>query len=176
LIERLFSLIIAENPSAPSGARFSDCIQFIDKDDTGSLLLSLFKQISDAGSANADEHLDKFRTGDGEERDAGFAADRFGQQSLAGSGRPHQKHSFRNSPAKLLVLPWLLEEIDHFHQFGLGLIDPCHVFKADVNFGRLVVDLGAALAESERTWCLTEPAIGVSRDEHKKQNRYHPRE
>ena len=79
LIERLFSLIIAENPSAPAGARFSDRIQFIDKDDTGSLLLGLFKQISNSGSANADEHLDKFRTGDGKERDAGFAADRFGQ-------------------------------------------------------------------------------------------------
>src|SRR5438094_5000185 len=39
LIERLFSLLIAENPSAPAGARLSDRIQFIDKDDTGSLLL-----------------------------------------------------------------------------------------------------------------------------------------
>src|SRR5216117_660587 len=50
LIERLFSLIIAENPSAPAGARFSDRIQFIDKDDTGSLLLGLFKQISNSGA------------------------------------------------------------------------------------------------------------------------------
>src|SRR5438132_2270311 len=174
LIERLFSFVIAENPSAPACTRFSDCIQFIDKDDARSLLLGLFKQISDAGSANADEHLDEFRAGDGEERNASFAADSFCKQSLARTGWPYKKHSFRNSSAKLLVLPRLLEEVDHFHQFGLGFVDPCHVFKADVNFGRPVVDLGAALAERERTWCLTEPAIGVSRDEQKKRDRYDP--
>ena len=172
----MFSLIIDEKPSAPTCARLPNCVQFIDKDDARSLLLGLLKQIADTCRADADEHLDKFRSGDGKERNAGFAADGFGEQRLARSRRPHEKHSFWNSSAELLVLPRLLQEIDHFHQFGPGLINTSHVFKADLDVARLILNLGAALAERERSGSLTQLATAVTGDEHENQDRQHPGE
>jgi hypothetical protein len=74
------------------------------------------------------------------------------------------------SSAELLVLPRLLEEIDHFHQFGPGLINTSHVFKADFDFARLILNLGAALAERERGG-LTQPATAITGDEHENEDR-----
>src|SRR5439155_12634947 len=174
LIERLFSLIISEHSSATAGARFPDRIQFIDKDDAGSLLLGLLKQIPHAGSADADEHLDEFRSGNRKEWNAGFAADGFGEQSLAGAGRTHKKDSLWNSPTELLVFCRLLEEIHHLHQFGFGLVNSGNILETDVDRARLVMDLRPAFAESQPARFLREFATTITGNDCEEQNRYHP--
>ena len=62
-------------------------IDFIDKDNTGSMVLCLVEQVADTGSAHADKHLDEFTAADGEERHAGFAGNGFRQQRFTGAGR-----------------------------------------------------------------------------------------
>ena len=64
--------------------------------------------------------------------------------------------------------------LDHFHEFGFCLLNSGDVFKAHFDFARLVVDLRAALAESERARRLTNPTPGVTGDKHKEQDRHHP--
>ena len=49
--------------AAKSGTAMStNCIQLIDKNDAGGILLSLLKKIANSGSADTYKHLDKIRT------------------------------------------------------------------------------------------------------------------
>ena len=99
LVEGLFPLIVAAELSV---TLFADGVDLIDKDDAGSLFLGLIEQITDLGSAHADEHLHKFRTGHGEEGHIGFTGYGLGKHGLTGSGRAYQQdalgHARRRSP------------------------------------------------------------------------------
>ena len=78
-------------PAAESGAAMtSHRIDFIDKNDGGSNLFRLFKQISYSTSADADKHLHKVAAADREERNASFTRNSFGKQRLACAGRSDQ--------------------------------------------------------------------------------------
>ena len=71
LVEGLLALVIA---AAQAGAALAaDGVDFIDEDDAGRVLLALLEKIADAASADADEHFYEVRTGNGEERNVGFA-------------------------------------------------------------------------------------------------------
>ena len=73
LVEGLLALVVA---AAQTGAALAtDGIDFIHKDDAGRVALGLVEQVAHAAGADADEHLDKLRAGDGEEGHAGFAGD-----------------------------------------------------------------------------------------------------
>ena len=63
-------------------------IDFVDEDDAGGILLTLFEQIAYAACAYADEHFYEVGTGNREEGNIRFSSNRTGQQSLAGPGRP----------------------------------------------------------------------------------------
>ena len=120
LIEGLLALVVS---AAQSGAAMaSDGVDFIDEDDAGRVLLALLEQVADAAGADADEHLDEVRAGDGEERNVGFAGDGAGQQGFAGSGRPDQEHALGDASAELLELLRLAQELDDLVQLFLGLI------------------------------------------------------
>jgi len=109
----------------------SDRVNFINKDDAGSVLLALFKQVTDAACTHADEHLNEVRTGDGEERNVGFAGNRSRQQSLARSRRSNQQHAFGDAYAQLLELLRLAQKFDNLFQLFLGFIDARHVLERD---------------------------------------------
>ena len=77
LIQGLFPFVVT---AAKSGTAMSpDGVDFVDKNDTRSMLLRLFEHIPDPRSTDADEHFDEVRTGDGEKRDLRFAGDGFGE-------------------------------------------------------------------------------------------------
>src|SRR5208282_4815993 len=96
LIEGLLAFIVS---AAESGATMaSDGVDFIDEDDAGSVLFALLKEVADAACADADEHLDKVRAGDGEERHVGFAGNGAGEQRFAGSGRSDEEHALGDAP------------------------------------------------------------------------------
>ncbi len=67
------------------------------------------------------------------ERHLGLAGDGPGQQGLAGAGRAHHEHAFRNLAAKFLELAGIFQEIDDFDDFLLGLLDACDIRKGDVD-------------------------------------------
>src|SRR5690606_11330023 len=57
LVERLFTLVMS---AAKTGAALtSNCIDFIDKDDTWCILLRVLEQITNTRSPDTDEHLNK---------------------------------------------------------------------------------------------------------------------
>ena len=73
--------------------------------------------------ADADEHLDEVRAGDGEERHVGLAGDGAREQRLAGAGRPDQQRAARDAPAELLEFLRVAQELDDLLEILLGLVD-----------------------------------------------------
>ena len=65
----------------------------------------------------------KVRTGDGEERDVGFAGNCAGEQGLAGSGRSDEQNALGDATAKALELLGLAEKLNNFLELFLGFID-----------------------------------------------------
>ena len=137
-------------------------------------MFGLLKQIPHAGGTNAHKHFDEFGAGNREEWNSGFPADRFGEKGLAGAGRADEKDSLRNPSPELLVFCRLLEEIHHFHQFGFGLVNAGNILETYVDRGRLIMDLGPAFAESQRTRSLREPATAETGNQYEEQNRATP--
>src|SRR5690606_40363159 len=85
LVQSLLTLIVsATQASAPMT---SHCVDFVDKNDTGRLLLGLLKHIPHTGSTHPDKHLHKVRTRNGEEGNLGLASDSFSEQGFTGTGR-----------------------------------------------------------------------------------------
>ena len=130
----------------------ADCVDFVDEDDAGSVLLALLEEIADAACADADEHFDEVRTGDGEERNVGFAGDCAGEQRFAGSRRSDEQDALGNAAAELLELLRLAQELDDFLQLFLGFVDAGHILEGDL----LLLhgeQAGAALAEATAPCC-----------------------
>ena len=159
LVERLLALVVA---AAEAGAAMTaDCVDFVDEDDAGRILLRLLEHVAYAAGADADEHLDEVRAGDGEERHIGLAGDGAGKQRLAGAGRADQQQAARDAPAESLEFAGIAQEFDDLLQVELGLVDAGHVLKGDAAM-RLGQKLGAALAEAER---LAAGALHLARQE-----------
>src|SRR5947207_4543120 len=97
-------------------------VNFIDEDDAGRIFLALLKEIAHAARTYAYKHLDKIRAGNRKEGNISFARDRSRQQRLARSWRSDQQHALRNSPAQLLELLRILQELDNLLQLFLGLV------------------------------------------------------
>src|SRR4029078_12442809 len=74
LVERLLTLVVA--PAEAGAAMAADRVDFVDEDDAGRVLLVLLEHVAHARGADADEHLDKVRARNREERHVGFARDR----------------------------------------------------------------------------------------------------
>src|SRR5262249_18265822 len=130
LVERLLALIVS---AAEAGAAMAtDRVDFVDEDDAGRVLFTLLEQIADAARADADEHFDEVRTGDREERHAGFAGDRAGKQGLAGSWRSDQQDALGNASAELLKLLGLAQEFDDLLQLFFRLFNARYVFERDL--------------------------------------------
>mmetsp|Transcript_53268 Transcript_53268/g.124851 ORF Transcript_53268/g.124851 Transcript_53268/m.124851 type:complete len:956 (-) Transcript_53268:390-3257(-) len=147
LVQCLLALVIA---AAQAGATVAaDGVNFVDEDDAGRALLGLLEHVAHAGRANADEHLDEVGTRDREERHLGLAGDGLGQQRLAGTRGADHQHAARDAAAQLLELLRVLQEVDQFLHFLLGLVAAGHVGKGDGVVG-LIQHPGLALAEAER--------------------------
>ena len=86
LVERLL-LFVRAAADRRDAAGAAERVELVDEDDAGRRLAGLLEQIADPCGADADEHLDEFRSADREEGDARFARDGAGDQRLAGSGR-----------------------------------------------------------------------------------------
>src|ERR1700722_20245085 len=136
----------------------TDCVDFVDEDDAGSILLSLLEKVAYAAGADADEHLDKVRTRDGEERYVGLAGYGARQEGFTGTRRSDQQHSLGNTTTQLLELLCFAQKLDDFLQLFLGLIHTGHIFEGDL----LLLhgeQAGTALAEGQ---CLVASALHLA--------------
>ena len=148
LVQRLLAFVVA---AAQAGAAMAaDSVDLIDEDNAGRILLALFEHVADPARADADEHLDEVRAGNGEERHVGFAGDRTGQQRLAGSGRADQQHALRDLAAEALELLRIAQKLDNLLDFLFRLFDPGDVLESDAA-GAFGQQAGARLAEAHGT-------------------------
>ena len=95
----MISLLFALSAGRTHAAAFSQGIQFVNKDNAGSFMLSLLKQISHPRCPHTDKEFYKRRTADTKKRHFGFTRHGFGQQGFTGSGRTDQERAFRNFAA-----------------------------------------------------------------------------
>ncbi len=147
LVERLFALVVA---ASETGATMTpDRVDFVDEDDARRILLRLLEHVAHAARADADEHFDKVRARDGEERHIGFARHGTGGQGLAGAWGADQQHAARDAAAKFLELLRVAQELDDLLQILLGFVHAGDVFERDAPL-RLGQKLGLRLAESHR--------------------------
>ena len=137
LVESLFLFVMATaaHEAAPSAA---ECVEFVDEHDGRSALPRLLEKIAHAGRTDAHEHLDEFRSGNGEERHPGLSGDGARQQGLSGSRWTDQQHALGHARTQPTVAGGILQEVDHFPQLLLGLVDPGNVGERclDVRFGK----------------------------------------
>ena len=130
LVEGLLALVVS---AAETGAAVTAYgVDFVDEDDAGGVLFALLEEVADAGGADADEHFDEVRTGDGEEGDVGFTGDGAGEQGFAGSRRSDEQDALGDAAAEALELLGLAEELDDFLELFLGFIDAGDVLEGDL--------------------------------------------
>ena len=161
LVEGLLAFVVTATQTG--AALTTDGIDLIDENDARRVLLGLLEQIANPGCADADEHLDEVRAGDGEKGHPGLACDGAGQQRLTGSGRAVEQHALGDFRAKGLIAPGVLQEV-----FDLVELFDRLVGAGDVGEGGLRhvlgQQLGLRLAESE-----AHPATGLHPGEHDEQ-------
>src|SRR6202030_2021284 len=105
----------------------SDSIDFVDEDDAGGVLLALLEEVADAGCADAYEHFNEVRTGDGEEGNVGFAGYCAGEEGLAGSWRSDEQDALGDAAAEALELLSFAEELNDLLELFLGFVNTSDV-------------------------------------------------
>ena len=128
LVQRLLSLIMAATHSGASAS--CHCVNFINKNNTRSILFRFLEQISHPGSTYTNKHLHKIRTGNGKERHARLSGYCLGKQCFTGSRRAYQKDSLRDSCPYLNIFLRRLQEIYDLFQLFLFLMQPGHLVKS----------------------------------------------
>jgi hypothetical protein len=129
LVECLLPFIVA---TAQAGTPVStDRVNFVNKDDTGRILLALDKKIAYPRGPDADKHFNEVGAADAEERYSGFPGDGPGQQGFSGPGRSHQQHPLGDPASEAGELFGVLQKLDNFKEFLFGLVDPGHVIESN---------------------------------------------
>ena len=130
LVEGLLTLVVSAAEAC--AAVTTDCVDLVDEDDAGSVLLALLEEVANAACADADEHLDEVRTGDGEEGDVGFAGYCAGEKGLAGAGRSDEEDALGDAATEALELLRFAEELDDLLEFFLGFVDAGDILEGDL--------------------------------------------
>ena len=160
LVQGLLALVVAAAQARAALAAHG--VDLVNEDQRRAVGLGGVEQVADAGCADADEHLHEVRAGDVEERHARLAGDGAGQHGLAASGRAEQQDALGDLGAQRLELLGVLQELDDFLQFLLGLVHAGDVVKRD--FGDVVGQpLGAGAPKRQG---LVAAALRLAQKEH----------
>src|SRR5690606_7800210 len=101
------------------------------EDDTWRILFRVFKQVADTGCPDPNEHFNEIRTGNREERYAGFTRNSTRQKRLTCTRRPDQKDSFWNTCSKFSKLTRVFQEIHNFFKLRFLFIRTRNVCESD---------------------------------------------
>ena len=145
LVERLFTLVVAAKARAI--ALFTDGINLVNEYDAGRFLARLLEQVAHLGRAHADEHLDKLRAGDREERYMRLTRDRLGKQRFTGTRRADEQRALGQLGTDRRILSRVVEEVYNLPQGLLRLVLSGDVRKGLAGFG-FGIDLGVGFAEA----------------------------
>ena len=125
-------------------------VDLVNKDNTRRVLLGLLEHVADAACTNTDEHLDKIRPGDGEERHTGLTRDRARQQRLTRARRAHQQRAFGDLATETGEFLRVAQEFHDLFQLFLGLVDASDIVKGHATM-LLGQHLGLGLAKAHGT-------------------------
>src|SRR5262249_20602776 len=121
--------------AAHSGATMAtDGIDLVDKDQTRSIFLSLFKQIANATGTDAHEHFNEVGAGNREKRNIRFTGDRASKQSFTRSRMADQQYTLRNAAAELSEFFRIAQKLDDFAKLLFSFFNPCDVLKRHAIF------------------------------------------
>ena len=121
-------------PTAQTGSPMAThSVNLINEDNTRRLLLGLLEHIAHPGGAYADEHLDKVRAGNREERHLGFTGNRLSQQGFTRTGLAHHENTSGNAPTQLLEPARITQKLDQFLHIFLRLFHPRDVSERGSN-------------------------------------------
>ncbi len=126
LVERLVALVVGDHLAATA---LADGVDLVDEDDRRGALSGVVEQVADPGGADPHEHLHERRPGHRDERHAGLAGDRAGDQGLAGAWRADHEHALGAHRPGAPVAVGVLEEVDHLGDFALDALVAGHVRK-----------------------------------------------
>ena len=146
-VERLFAFVVTAAHAVT--AMTTNGVDFINEDEAGRIFFALLKHVAHTAGADTDEHLDKVRTADAEERHIRLARDSLGEKCFSCSGGAHHEDALGDFPAETLKLLGVFQKLDDLPDFFLRFFDTGNIFEGDF-VAVLVEHLGAALAETER--------------------------
>ena len=124
-------------------------IDFVDKQNTGGVLLAGVEQVAHAACTNAHEHFHKVRARHAEEGHSRFASNRTGKEGLAGTRRSYQQRPLRNPSAQFVVFFRVFQELHQFLQVLLGLVAASHVVEGGLFLRVAPDDFGLAFSKTE---------------------------
>src|SRR4030042_254729 len=150
LIECLLLFVVSPHGIDP--ARLSEGIQFVNENNTGSMVLSLSKEVPDSCCSHSDNSLYDIKTTNGEKRDVRLSSHGSGEQGFSCSRHSHQEDSFRNLPTEALKLSRRFKKLHNLFHFLFRLINSSHIGKGDL-FLFLRIDFCPALSKGHTT-CL----------------------
>src|SRR6266849_7412092 len=159
LVQGLLALIV--RAAQACATLTADGVDLVDEHDARRVALGLIEQVAHATGADADEHLDKLRAGNAEERYASFTGHGAAEERLARPWRADEQHAFGDQCAEGGELLGVLEKFDDFLELLFGFFDTGHILEGD---GRLVAHehARAAFAEAEG---LVIGALGLAHHE-----------
>ena len=105
------------------------CVDLVNEDQAGRVLLPLFEQVADARRANTDEHLHEVGSGHREERASRFAGDGARQERLARSWRSDEQHALWEPTAQTLKLLRITQKLDDLFELHLRLVASGYVLE-----------------------------------------------
>jgi len=97
-------------------------VNLVNENNAGRILLPFLEKVPDPRSADADIHFDEIGAADGIEGDPGLPGDCLGQQGLASTRFPVEKHSGGDARPGLGEFGRIFEKIDDFGNFFLNLV------------------------------------------------------
>ena len=126
-IQSLLALVIT--PADTRATLTADCVDLINKYNTGCILSALLKHIAHTRRADTDKHLDKIRTADREKRHLCLTRDCLGQQGLTCTRRANHQHTLWYAATDTLKFLRIFEEINDFADLFLRLVATRDIFK-----------------------------------------------
>src|SRR5690242_17868691 len=98
-------------------------VDFVDENNAGRGFLALLEHVTDARSADADEHFDEIGTTDREKWNVRLTCNRAGEQSFTGARRTDHQHAFGNAASEFLKLFRIAQEFDELLDFIFRFLD-----------------------------------------------------
>ena len=171
LVQGLLSLVITACKTG-TVTFLANCINFINKYNTRSLLICLFEKISYFRSTHTDKHFYEFRTGDWEKRNLRLTCNCFCKKCLTCTRWTHKQSSLRHRRTNLCIFLRIVQIINDFCKKILRLVFSCNIGEFN-SCGRFYINLRIALSKRHcptrtsahrRHHLLTQPASDKDKD------------